>query len=57
MSRKAKLTNKQRIKAAEEYLREEGGYRSIANKYKISVPTLQAFLTKTAAQSCRKNVR
>lgn len=50
MSRKAKLTNEQRIKAAEEYMRGEGGYRSIANKYKISVPTLQEMVRRARSE-------
>lgn len=50
MSRKARLTNEQRIKAVEEYLKGGSSQRSIANKYGINNKTFQELLRKAKAE-------
>ena len=50
MSRKVKLTEEQRIRAVEEYLKGEGGYKSIAKKYGIGRTTLQDYVRRAKAE-------
>ncbi len=50
MARKTKLTNKQRIKAVEEYLKGEGSYGSIAKKYGISKTTFHDYVRRAKAE-------
>ncbi len=50
MARKTKLTNKQRIKAVEEYLKGEGSYESIAKKYGISKTTFRNYVRRARSE-------
>lgn len=50
MSRNAKLTNEQRMKAAEEYLKGEGSYRSIAKKYGIDHARLKNLVRRAKSE-------
>ncbi len=50
MTRKTKLTNKQRIKAVEEYLKGEGSYGSIARKYGIGKTTFRNYVRRARSE-------
>lgn len=54
MSRKAKHTEEQRIRAAEEYMKGNGSYVSIAKKYGISKASLQDYVRRAKAEGIDK---
>lgn len=50
MARKGKLTDEQRIRAVEEYLKGEGSYKSIAKKYGIGKTTFLDYVRRARAE-------